>query len=570
MMRVPAPANIQRRQQAYLRKASLYNERSSFFSQYLELSQFYLPRNGRWMVTDRNRGDKRFNHIYDSTGTRAVRVLGAGLLAGMTSPARPWMRLQTGIDDLDNSTNVKLWLSRMTKLMLAIFEQSNTYRTLHSMYEELAVFATGCSLVLPDFDDVIRHYPMTVGEYAFGMNERNEVDTLARAYDMTVSQIVKRFVQMNPKSGSPIWSNVSPTIKNLWDTGRGLDSWVQVVQLIEPRVDRQYGSPLAKDMPWSACSFEAAQSNDVFLEESGYKDFPVLAPRWAALGGDIYGTTCPGMESLGDVKQLQHGQLRKAQGIDYMVKPPLQLPSSMAGREPNMLPGGSSYVDMVGPNSGIKSAWDVRIDLSGQLEDIQDIRQRINANFSVDLFLMLANDDRSGITAREVAERHEEKLLMLGPVLERLHNELLKQFINMTLDHMVRAGIVPQPPQEMQGAPLKVKFTSMLAQAQAAVGTQSIDHYLGSIGTVAQFKPEVLDKIDVDQYADIYGDLLGIDPRIIVASDKVAIIREQRAQKQAQQQQLQNQEQQANIAATAAQANPDVMQGLTGYTTPGA
>jgi len=45
----------------------------------------------------------------------------------------------------------------------------------------------------------------------------------------------------------------------------------------------------------------------------------------------------------------------------------------------------------------------------------------IRQAFYADLFLMMAESDRREITAREIDERHEEKMLMLGPVLERLH-----------------------------------------------------------------------------------------------------------------------------------------------------
>jgi len=53
------------------------------------------------------------------------------------------------------------------------------------------------------------------------------------------------------------------------------------------------------------------------------------------------------------------------------------------------------------------------------------VENRIERSFYVDLFLMLANSDRRQITAREIEERHEEKMLMLGPVLQRLNDELL-------------------------------------------------------------------------------------------------------------------------------------------------
>ena len=90
-----------------------------------------------------------------------------------------------------------------------------------------------------------------------------------------------------------------------------------------------------------------------------------------------------------------------------------------------------------------------------------------NACFNTDMFLMI--DGQSGqMTATEVAERHQEKLLMLGPVLERLQNEILDPLIEITFAQMIEAGIVPRPPDELQGKELNVEFISMLAQAQRA------------------------------------------------------------------------------------------------------
>jgi hypothetical protein len=167
------------------------------------------------------------------------------------------------------------------------------------------------------------------------------------------------------------------------------------------------------------------------------------------------------------------------------------------------------------------------------------------------------------MTATEVAERHEEKLLMLGPVLERLHNELLDPLIEMTFDHMVAAGIVPPPPEELQGSDINVEFVSMLAQAQRAVGTNSIDRFVGNLGAVAQFKPDVLDKFDSDKWADAYSDMLGIDPELIVADDKVALVRQQRQQAAQAQQQMAMVQQGADTAKNLAAAKTDQPSALT-------
>lgn len=537
------------RDKLYTRWGQLKSERATWFPHWKELSDYLLPRSGRFFIQDRDKGWKRHNNIYDSTGTRALRILGAGMMSGATSPARPWFRLTIADRDLAEFGPVKLWLNDVTNLMLAVFAKSNTYRSLHSMYEELGCFGTAASVVMSDFDNIIHHQTLTCGEYAIATDYRGNVTTLYREFQKTVHEIVTEFG----------YENCSLTVKNMWDRG-SLDQWVTLVHAIEPRSDRERDirKKDGKNMPFKSVYFELnSEKENKYLRESGFKTFPALAPRWAVAGGDIYGNS-PGMEALGDVKQLQHEQLRKAQGIDYKTLPPLQVPTSMKNRDIDRMPGGVSYYDATTQGGGIRSAFEVNLDLQHLLMDIQDVRERIKGSFYADLFLMLANNTNPSMTATEVAERHEEKLLMLGPVLERLHNELLDPMIEMTFDRMLEAGIIPQPPEELQGMDISVEFVSMLAQAQRAIATNGIDRFVGNLGAVAGFKPDVLDKFDADQWADAYSDMLGVDPKLIVANDKVAMIRDARAKAQAAQAQAAMMQQ---VAATTKDLSQSQTQG---------
>lgn len=562
-----------RRRQYLTRWAALETERSSWIEHWRELSEYFMPRTGRFLLTNRNRGGKRHNRIYDSTGTRALRVLAAGMMSGMSSPARPWFRLRTRDDELMGSQAVKLWVQQVSALMRSVFNHSNTYRALHSIYTEEALYGTAASFVMPDFDHVLWHHVMTAGQYAISTDGHNEVSTVYREFDMTVSQIVSEFVAQS--DGSMDWSRVSTLIKNRYDRGVGLDSWVPVLHIVEPRTDRDPGMYDSLNMPYASMYLERDTTENVVLRESGYKRFPGVCPRWEATGGDIYGNG-PGMEALGDVKQLMHEQRRKAQGIDYQVKPPLQAPSSLKNQQVASLPGGVSFVDPASPSGGIKTAWDVNIELSALLEDIQDVRGRIGGAFYTDLFLMLAQADggKQPPTAREIAEKHEEKLLMLGPVMERQHNELLAPIINTAFDRLLSAGALPPPPPELHGQHVDVEFISTLAQAQRAVATSAMDRFTMALGEVAQFKPDVLDKFDEDQWADAYADALGVDPEIITPNQRVAIIRKARAQQQAEQAQLAKAQQLTQAAANAAKADkngvglPDITDQFSGYTLP--
>lgn len=552
---------INRRQRALARKSALWTERSSWVNHWREISEYQQPRAGRYVASDRNKGDKRSNHILDNTAVFGARTLAAGMMSGMTSPARPWFKLEIQDRDLMESAPVKAWLHDSATLLRAIFASSNTYRALHAMYEELGLFGTAASIVLPDFDNVLHHYPLTVGEYAVAASSKGVVDTLCREFQMTVGQLVEQFGL----------ENCSTTVQNLHSKG-SYDAWVDVVHMVEPRRGRDATKRDSKNMRFASLYMEPGKDNtDKFLSESGFERFPALVPRWVVTGNDIYGSS-PGMECLGDVKQLQHQQLRKGQAIDYQVNPPIQVPTRYKEAAKARLPGGVFYVDSQGQQGGVRTAYDVRLDMSHLLMDIQDVRERIRSSYYADLFMMLANDKRSGVTATEVAERHEEKLLMLGPVLERLHNELLSPMIDTAFDYAVKAGILPEPPPELEGMELKVEFISVLAQAQRAVAAQGVDRLLGTVGQLAGLKPEVLDKIDFDQVIDDYAEMYGVNPEIVIADNKVAELRAQRAQEMAAAQQAAAMPQLVESAKTAGDVNvqgvQDVMNGLMGYGTP--
>ena len=549
-----------KREKLLTRWGHLRSERATWWSHWQEVTTYLLPRNGRYFVQDRNKGHRRHNSIYDNTGTRALRTLGAGMMAGATSPARPWFRLATADPELNKFAPVKLWLNDVTERMQLVFTKSNTYRTLHSMYEELGAFGTAGSIILPDTKTAIHHYPVTVGEYAIATDYQGRVNTLYREFQKTVGELVREFG----------YKKCSTSVKNLFDRGN-LDTYITVIHAIEPRDDRErdFSKKDNTNMAYKSCYFETGSYGDQVLRESGYKEFPAVVPRWGVAGGDIYGNS-PGMEALGDIKQLQHEQLRKAQGIDYQTKPPLQVPSYMKNRDVDSLPGGVTFVD--GQQGKIETAFNVNLNLNHLLADIQDVRQRINGSFYADLFLMLANATDTRMTATEVAERHEEKLLMLGPVLERLHNELLDPLIDITFNRMVESNLVPPAPPELQGMELSVEFVSMLAQAQRAIGTNSVDRYVNSMGLVAQMKPDVLDKFDSDSWADNYADMLGVDPSLIVPGAQVAKVRKARAEAQqaaAQaEQQQQAAENMAKIGKNDASNMQDILNQFSGYNSP--
>jgi len=525
---------------AYLRRRweSLKTERSQWMKVWEDISRHLAPDMGRFRQESKaEAGRRRDKAILDNTATRAMRTLAAGLHAGLSSPSQPWLEFRVSDPNLRDQPEVKTWLVLARDAVLEVFARSNAYRAIHTLYEELSVFGTACAVIAEDFDTVIHLHVLTAGSYAIATDSRGQVNTLFREFSMTVEQVVDTFGE----------ENCSDHVRNQYRM-RNYDLEVVLLHAIEPRrpQDRK-GRVGAHALPWREVYLEMSQGQDRVLRESGYARFNVLAPRWIVNGENVYGTS-PGREALGDVKSLQHLQLRKSQAVDYQTKPPVQGPANLKGNNTALLPGGYSPIDAAGPGGEVKTVFEVRLDLADLTADIQDTRGRISRTFYEDLFRMVTDLDRSGITARQIAEQHSEKMMLMGPVLERVQNECLAPLAEMAFEMLLAADVLPTPPEALQDGQITVEFVSILAQAQRQAGAGAVDRWLATIGSLAPIMPETLDKVDPDAVVDEYAQMLAINPRLIRSGEELDGIRTARAQ---QAQQVQQAEQQAQSADTA-------------------
>lgn len=504
----------------------LKQERTSFESHWIDLSDYISPRSSRFLVSDANRDNRRNTKIVDPTCTLAERTLASGMMSGITSPARPWFRLALPDPAMMDFGPVKMWLETVQNRMNDMFNKSNLYQSLPIVYAQLGTYGTAAMAVLEDDEDIIRTYPFPIGSYYISNSARLSVDTVFREFRMTTRQLVEQFGL----------DAVSETVKSQWNTGN-TEGWHDVIHAIYPNLNRATGKLDAKNKRFKSVYFEKG-GEDKVLRESGYDEHPVLAPRWEVNGEDAYATNCPGMTALGQVKALQLEQKRKSQLIDKATNPPMIGPSSLKTQRVSLLPGAITYVDQITGQEGLRPAYQVNPNTSDLLNDIQDTREIIRSAYFVDLFLMLQNINTRSMPVEAVNELREEKLLMLGPVLERLNDEFLDPLIDRAFSIMTRKGMLPPAPEVMQGMPLRIEYISVMAQAQKAIGVSSIERFVGFVGNVAQAKPEALDKLDVDQLIDTYADSVGVSPTVVVPDEKVQQIRQQRAEQQQQAQQM--------------------------------
>ncbi|MBA1159379.1 portal protein [Microvirga mediterraneensis] len=516
------------------RLAMLKNERTPHEGDWREISQNIRPTRGLWTAEEQRRR-KSASSIINNTPLLASRTLGAGMMSGITSPARPWFRLTTGDPARDEAAGVKMWLHVVTRRIQHVLASSNFYTSRQQIYPDVGDYGTGVVIIDDDFENIVRFTVLPVGQYWLGTDKNDRVDTVYRAFGMTVLQLVRKFG----------YENCSQTVRDMYDRSQ-YDQMVKVIHAIEPNLQQVRGIKGPRGMPYVCVYFEEENGEDKLLSFKGYRDLRIAAPRWDVQAGEVYGVG-PGWYALPDAKGLQVLERRKAQAIDRMVTPPTQSPAGLTGV--NWLPGANTVVptNVAQGSAAIRPIYEQRADgITAIRGEIDATEQRVNSAYYADLFLMLSQSDRREITAREIEERHEEKLLALGPVLERQHNEDLNINIDAVFNRLVDVskpmwaqdmdGVIPPPPKELADVELKVEYVSILAQAQRAVTVGGIERLVGFTGNLAGVKPEVLDKIDFDQAIDEYADAIGTPPAVVRSDEAVKQIRDQNAAAMQQQQ----------------------------------
>lgn len=340
---------------------------------------------------------------------------------------------------------------------------------------------------------------------------------------MTASQMVAKFGK----------ENVCNAVENAWKTG-GTEESFEIVHLIEPNDKRIEGRLGWEGMPYRSVYYDPQDKEERFLRQSGYMEFPVAAPRWWVTGQDVYGTS-PGMVALPDVRQLQQDTKRKGKNIELIVNPPMVAPISLKRQRVSTVPGDVTYVESAHQGQRFEPAWVANPNITPQLQNIAELKQSIESTFYVDVFKMIASRVSPQMTATQVMELANERMLLLGPVVEKSETELLEVVIQRTLNIVLRNGLIEPPPPELLMSGYDVQYVSVLSLAQKASGLGGLQEtavFVSGLATGAF--PEARTKFDARQAVDEFAEMHAVPPGVIRTDEQVAEIdRIEQQQKQA-------------------------------------
>lgn len=525
------------------RYRDIMRERKQHEKPWGEIGRYFFPMRPR-LFTPKSKKERGNSQILDNSPIMALRTLTSGLLAGMASPARPWFDLK-GEGSFEATDEEKVWLRVFRDAILATFDRSNFYQELGSLFESAGAFGTGAMLVLPDQKSGIRCQALPIGSYAIAQDHSGRVDSFVRDVPMTVRQVVAEFGEENlskkterlAKEGR--WEDMVHVRHCVWPKPRGEKSaWSYLEYYFEAPGNAGDGS---ETPTWNGSVEDVGLDDSSYLRSSGYYEFPLIVCRWERNSEDVYGTNSPGLSSISDVKQLQSMVRRFTNAAEKTLNPALIVDPQLEGA-PISLQSGAVTFGTEGAE-GARPLHEVRYDFASTQQMIVETRSRIREAFYTDIFLMLLGDSRATPpTAEEVRAREREKMIMLGPVLERFSDEVFTPLIERVSGMLFRRSepnwafglpaLIPEPPESILSgeSPVRVEYTSEVAAAQKMSNVGFVERWLQQIGGLSELDPRALQIPDFDAVARAMAESLGVDPRLVRTPQSVTAEREAEAQ----------------------------------------
>ena len=478
---------------------------------------------------------------YDNTAQKASDIFANGMQSAAFGRTVPWIATKPEDRELSEDKESAKWLQKCDRTLALELARTTFYEEGRAFTRSAADFGT--AVLFRDFNEA-RAMPVYHAQHLkrclIAENEFGEVDTLFRDFWLSPFEAASFFGR----------DNLPETVKRELDDKRTTKR--RYLQFIFPKdkYDLDLG---ARNDGKEHYSLYASELDGITpIMEGGYESRPFYVWRWArSLEGDVWGVDSPGMVEYSNILQANSQKKDFGRLIQLAARPPIKATEGMQAQgvrlEPNakhFLRAGDDFapVAITGPLDGI-------------LASMEDLRKSIRESYYADFFLtMTANLERVK-TATEATYIKGEQAAMLAAMSGRMTVEFLEPAVEDEFALCLRYGKLPAVPKKLQGQRIRVDLISPLAQLQKRyMMLNETDEFMGRILQVAQVDQGIMDKVDMDAYADTIAEAYNQDRRVVRDIMDVQRIRSARekAQAMAAAQQLKNETTKADATMLSA------------------
>ena len=478
----------------------------------------------RDFTTERSPGRIRNEYIYDTTSMFSHQLLAGALHGMLTNPATDWFDMETDDPRILMDPDAKFWIADAKRKMLTIFQSqsSNFVTQAAESYLDISGFGMAGFSAMPamrgnsGISRGVKFATHPLRELYVDVNDEREVNTIFREIPLTARQWAMRFPKDNDK-------DVSKALE-----GGNSESTFRAVHCIAPSDDAFAGkSPFS--MPWT--STIVAKDNPRILDTGGFRELPILTPRWTVEPGEIYGRG-PAWLALAEQKMLNQMARTILTAAQKAADPPLLVTNEAVLSGIRTRPGGVNIVQQLFGQAGAGEPIRPLANNANHQLSVEMLRQRQQQvqNAYHSHVLQLFQDPR--MTATQVLELSNQAQRLMAPMLGRVQREFLEPVINRTFNILFRQGVFLPVPTVLKGVQLNITYVSPVSRAQRAAEAQAIVQTWQEVAMIAQAKqdPAVFDNFDADESARFIHAARGAPSQTLADADSMAQMREGRAQ----------------------------------------
>lgn len=528
---------------------SLKAERTKYEPHWDECYRFGAPERAQSFFsadadTSRAKAKDARAELLDATAVEANQLLGASIISGTTPANELWFKaVPDGIDDLSRLTDGERWLEDSCNFIWRNIHASNFDSESPETITDITTAGNGVLFIDEDRKNgglVFESWHFS-GCYFASTRADGRVDTIYREVMMSAGQVVGEYGE----------DACSLSLKRLHASNP--DQQVKILYVICPRPGKH--GVLDKALPFAAYHIEA--DNKHMLKESGYHEFPCAVARWKRIPGSVYGigqmsSALPDAKTANNLMRTTLQSAELAIGGMWLAEDDGVLNPHTVRIGPRKVIAANSIDSMKRLDTGVN--FEVSDLLLSRLQG--SIRKKLMAD-------QLQAQDGPAMTATEVHVRVDLIRQQLGPIYGRMQSEYLMAILDRCFGLALRAGVLGQPPEELQGTDLSFKFISPLARAQQLEGVTAIQRLIETTAAAAQADQSILDNINLDNAVQAVGSGLGVPQTVMRSIDNVKKLREARVA-QAEQQKAEAQAEQQQQAVGQAALDTMVANNTTG------
>jgi len=412
--------------------------------------------------------------LYDSTAIMAAYKMTSGIFSYLMPVGARWFQFAASDYELNQDKFIQQWLSMSTAAVHKEIWRSNFQREMFIAIRSMIVFGTGV-ISVEEIDGELIFKSHHIGSMVFDDNNKGEIDTAYRQISYTARQAMQEFGI----------DSLSKGIRKAIDAGK-LEEKFEFVHVCAPNEDFSQFSLAATNKKIK--SLYICINDKEIISLGGFDELPYLVLRFSRVPGEIMGNG-PAIELLPEIKMLNRMKRTFIEASEKQVDPPLIMEDDGVIGQPVTNPNGTIYIR---PGAMVPQPLNTGVNVQLNAEIIAAQQQIVKEAFFNDLFQALA--EHKNMTATEVVQRVEEKIVYVSPATTSLQNETFDLLITRVLNLLIKAKVIEPPPQELG---LEIIYQGRLALAMSNIQTNAIE------ATLAKWQPyaettDVFANVDFD------------------------------------------------------------------------